>query len=229
VPPSTLTMEGTTSPQQSLKAHPEARSWERLRMRQAPPTTARMSRPPDEHPRQGIDYADTTNVQKLHAGIQREKADGRVTIKPFSLWMLVVLGLAFFFAGFFSARHGAEFTATNLDRGNPPPAQSTLQAVQTGTASASAVQSTVADANAPMVAHVAMKNMKFSPSTIEIKKGDTVEWKNDDITPHTATSATFDSASIAPETSWRHTFAEAGSFPYICTFHPDMKAAVIVK
>jgi plastocyanin len=198
-------------------------------MRQAPPTTARMSWPPDEHPRQGIDYADTTNVQKLHAGIQREKADGRVTIKAFSLWMLVVLGLAFFFAGFFSARHGAEFTATNLDRGNPPPAQSTLQAVQTGTASASAVQSTVAHANAPMVAHVAMKNMKFSPATIEIKKGDIVEWKNDDITPHTATSATFDSASIAPETSWRHTFAEAGSFPYTCTFHPDMKAAVIVK
>jgi plastocyanin len=222
-------MEGTTSPQQSLKAHPEDRSWERLRMRQAPPITARMSRPPDEHPRQGIDYADTTNVQKLHAGIQREKADGRVTVKPFSLWMLVVLGLAFFFAGFFSARHGAEFTATNLDRGNPPPAQSTLQAVQTGTASASAVQSTVAEANAPMVAHVAMKNMKFSPSTIEIKKGDTVEWKNDDITPHTATSATFDSASIAPETSWRHTFTETGNFPYICTFHPEMKAAVIVK
>jgi len=74
-----------------------------------------------------------------------------------------------------------------------------------------------------------MKNMKFSPATIEIKKGDTVEWKNDDITPHTATSATFDSASIAPETSWRHTFAEAGSFPYICTFHPDMKASVVVK
>ena len=198
-------------------------------MRQAPPTTARMSRPPDEHPRQGIDYADTTNVQKLHAGIQREKADGRVTIKPFSLWMLVVLGLAFFFAGFFSARHGAEFTATNLDRGNPPPAQSTLQAVQTGTASASAVQSTVADANAPVVAHVAMKNMKFSPATIEIKKGDTVEWKNDDITPHTATSATFDSGSIASDAAWRHTFKEAGNFPYTCTFHPVMKGTIIIK
>jgi plastocyanin len=74
-----------------------------------------------------------------------------------------------------------------------------------------------------------MKNMKFSPATIEIKKGDTVEWTNDDITPHTATSATFDSAAIAPEASWRHTFNDAGNFPYTCTFHPDMKAAVIVK
>jgi plastocyanin len=222
-------MEGTTSPQQSLKAHPEARSWERLRMHQAPTTTARMSRPLDEHPQQGIDYADTTNVQKLHAGIQREKADGRVTIKPFSLWMVVVLGLAFFFAGFFSARHGSDFTATNVDQGNPAPAQPTLQAVQTSTSSAGAVQSTVAEANAPAVAHVAMKNMKFSPATIEVKKGDTVEWTNDDITPHTATSATFNSGPIASDASWRHTFTEAGSFPYTCTFHPDMKAAVTVK
>ena len=74
-----------------------------------------------------------------------------------------------------------------------------------------------------------MKNIKFSPTTIEIKTGDTVEWKNDDITPHTATSATFDSASIAPEASWKHTFNDAGTFPYSCTFHPDMKAVVTVK
>jgi plastocyanin len=143
--------------------------------------------------------------------------------------LLVVLGLIFFFAGFFSSRHRVDFAVTNLDRGNPPPAPSALQTIQAGTASASAVQRTVADDNAPLVAHVAIKNMKFSPTTIEIKKGDVLEWKNDDITPHTATSATFDSGSIAPETSWRHTFTEAGNFPYGCTFHPDMKGAVIIK
>ncbi|HYK23389.1 MAG TPA: cupredoxin family copper-binding protein, partial [Candidatus Acidoferrum sp.] len=80
-----------------------------------------------------------------------------------------------------------------------------------------------------VVANVAMKNMKFSPATIEIKKGDTVEWKNDDITPHTATSATFNSGSIASDAAWRHTFTQAGSFPYTCTFHPEMKASVVVK
>jgi plastocyanin len=188
-----------------------------------------MSHPSRELNRQGVDYAETADVQDLHAAIRRETRDGCVTIKPFSLWMLVVCGLVFFVAGFFSARQGADFTATDVDRGKAPPVQSTLPAVQTSAASTSAVQSTVADANAPVVAHVAMKNMKFSPATIEIKKGDTVEWTNDDITPHTATSATFDSAAIAPEASWRHTFNDAGNFPYTCTFHPDMKAAVIVK
>ena len=189
----------------------------------------RMSQPTLQRDRQGVDYGEEQNVQKLHAAVRCEKGDGLVTIKPFSLWILVICGFVFFFTGFFLARRGADFTATNVDRGNPPPAQSTLQAVQTGTASASAVRSTVADANAPVVAHVAMKNMKFSPATIEIKKGDTVEWKNDDITPHTATSATFDSGSIASDAAWRHTFTQAGSFPYTCTFHPDMKATVVVK
>jgi plastocyanin len=188
-----------------------------------------MSQPTLQRDRQGVDYGQEQNVQKLHTAVRREKDDEGVTIKPFSLWTLVICGFVFFFAGFFSARHGADFTATNVDRGNLPPAESTLQAVQTGTASANSVQSTVADANAPVIAHVAMKNMKFSPATIEIKKGDTVEWKNDDITPHTATSATFDSGSIASDAAWRHTFTHTGSFPYTCTFHPDMKATVVVK
>lgn len=186
-----------------------------------------MSQPTLQRDRQGVDYGEEQNVQELHA--RREEGDGRVTIKPFSIWILVVWGLVFFFAGFFSARHGADFTATNVARGIPRPVQSTPQAVETGIASASAVQSTVADVNAPVVAHAAMKNMKFSPVTIEIKKGDTVEWTNDDITPHTATSAQFDSGSLASDKSWKHTFTEAGSFPYGCTFHPEMKGVVIVK
>ena len=210
----------------SLDPHPEFVPW---RADFGSAGLLRMSHPTLQRDRQGVDYGEQQNVQKLHAAVRREKRGGRVTVKPFSLWMLVIWGIVFFFAGFFSVRHGSHFTATNVDRGNPPAAQSTLQAVQTGAASASAVQSPVADANAPLVLHVAMKNMKFSPATIEIKKGNTVEWKNDDITPHTATSAAFDSGSIASDAGWRHTFTQAGSFPYYCTFHPEMKGTVVVK
>jgi plastocyanin len=210
----------------SLDPHPEFVPW---RSDFGSAGLLRMSHPTLQRDRQGVDYGEEQNVQKLHAAVRREKRGGRVTVKPFSLWMLVIWGIVFFFAGFFSVRHGSHFTATNVDRGNPPAAQSTLQAVQTGTASASAVQSPVADANAPLVLHVAMKNMKFSPATIEIKKGNTVEWKNDDITPHTATSAAFDSGSIASDAGWRHTFTQAGSFPYYCIFHPEMKGTVVVK
>jgi plastocyanin len=192
---------------------------------------ARIVPPPSlEYPRQGIDYRERADVQSLHAAIGREHCEGRITIKPFSLWVLVVFGLAFFFAGFWLARTGTHFTATSVESGNPPPSQSTLPAVQPGVAPASVAQSSVANSNAPAVMHVVMRNMKFDPPKLEIHKGDTVEWTNDDITPHTATSAPlFDSGSIDPDKSWQHTFTDAGNFPYSCTFHPEMKAVVTVK
>ncbi len=90
-------------------------------------------------------------------------------------------------------------------------------------------ESAAMKSGAPAVLTVVIQNMKFNPPKLEVNKGDTVEWKNEDLTPHTATSATFDSASIDPDKSWRHTFTEAGDFPYTCTFHPDMKADVVVK
>lgn len=79
------------------------------------------------------------------------------------------------------------------------------------------------------VVKVSMRNMKFTPQTLTVKKGAVVEWKNDDVVPHTATSDSFDSGSLGPGKSWRHTFTKAGQFPYTCTFHPTMTALVIVK
>jgi len=74
-----------------------------------------------------------------------------------------------------------------------------------------------------------MRNVQFGPVTLEILKGEAVEWKNDDLVPHTATSPSFDSGALESGQSWRHTFTEIGSFPYACTFHPNMKGIVIVK
>lgn len=82
---------------------------------------------------------------------------------------------------------------------------------------------------ASVVTQVSMRNLQFDPVTIEIKIGDMVEWKNDDIVVHTATSALFDSGTIASGQSWRHSFTNAGEFAYACTFHPQMKGVVIVK
>ena len=81
-----------------------------------------------------------------------------------------------------------------------------------------------------IVTKVAMKDMQFAPSTVEIKVGGTVEWTNDDITPHTATSPVFgDSGAVLSDKTWSHTFNDAGDFPSGCTFHPDMKGTVVVK
>ena len=86
-----------------------------------------------------------------------------------------------------------------------------------------------ANAGALAVVKVSMRNMRFSSLTLNIKKGTVVEWKNDDLVPHTVTSASFDSGSLGPGKSWRHTFTKAGEFPYACTFHPAMTGVVVVK
>ena len=79
------------------------------------------------------------------------------------------------------------------------------------------------------VVKVSMRNMQFNPQTLKVKKGTVVEWNNEDLVPHTATSASFDSGTIGPGKSWRYTFTKAGQFSYTCTFHPLMTGVVTVK
>ena len=184
-----------------------------------------MKSPLLERDRQGIDYGEKADVQVLHAEIARRQSDRRVTIKPFSLWVLVICGLTFFFAAFFWSRFGIDATGAAASPGNVQSGPA-LEALRV---EASPAPAAVPDTIAPAVVHVVMRNMKFDPPKVEVKSGGVVEWKNEDITPHTATSAAFDSTSIDPDKSWKHIFGEPGNFPYSCTFHPDMKAVVIVK
>jgi plastocyanin len=37
------------------------------------------------------------------------------------------------------------------------------------------------------------------------------------------------SGSIEADASWSHTFGQAGTFPYYCTYHPEMKGIIVVK
>jgi plastocyanin len=112
-----------------------------------------------------------------------------------------------------------------------------LPATQSPVAEPSVAPSTVATAvsspatTQPGISSVTMRMMKYLPATLEVARGETVEWKNDDLTPHTATSMAkqFDSGPINPGASWRHTFTEEGDFAYLCTFHPEMKGVIMVR
>ena len=81
---------------------------------------------------------------------------------------------------------------------------------------------------------IVIENMRFTPDTLTVQRGDRVVWRNNDLVPHTATTATsaskaFDSGSIEPGKSWSTTLRKAGSVPYVCTFHPGMKATLTVQ
>lgn len=102
-------------------------------------------------------------------------------------------------------------------RSEPPPKQ-TAAAAQPRSAGVARTQVTI-------------ETLKYSPETIEIRKGDTVKWVNNDLAPHTVTQASdiFNSGAIDPDASWSYTFSQPGTFPYYCTFHPEMKGTVTVR
>ena len=74
-----------------------------------------------------------------------------------------------------------------------------------------------------------MESVSFQPQVLTIRLGDSVVWLNKDPFPHTATSSAFDSMVIAAEGSWRHTPTASGEHPYVCLFHPTMKATLRVQ
>jgi plastocyanin len=83
----------------------------------------------------------------------------------------------------------------------------------------------------PKTHTVIIEEMRFRPERLTVTRGDTIVWVNKDLVPHTATSEAgrFDSQTIETAKSWRFTATEKGEFPYVCTFHPTMKAMLNVK
>ena len=78
---------------------------------------------------------------------------------------------------------------------------------------------------------VSIQNMKFSPDKLEIQSGDTVVWINKDDRDHTVTAndGSFKSDNLSRNETFEHKFKKAGTFAYSCSYHPRMKATIIVK
>lgn len=82
----------------------------------------------------------------------------------------------------------------------------------------------------PVTHTVTIDGVQFAPATVHAKVGDTVVWMNKDPFPHTVTaSGKFDSGTIQSGKSWRFKLKAKGTFEYICTLHPTMKASLVVK
>ena len=80
-------------------------------------------------------------------------------------------------------------------------------------------------------------NACYSPASITINAGDTVEWKNADTAAHTVTggspsdgpSGVFDSSLIMGGASFENTFDEVGIYDYFCMVHPWMVGNIQVN
>jgi plastocyanin len=77
------------------------------------------------------------------------------------------------------------------------------------------------------------QNLKFSPTVLAVKVGDTVEFPNHDKVWHNVYSKgganDFDLGLYAPNNSRSKKFGNAGISRILCNAHPDMEAFVVVK
>lgn len=83
---------------------------------------------------------------------------------------------------------------------------------------------------APRAETVEMVDFAFEPAEVTIQVGGKITWKNQGQAPHDATAEddSFATPTVEPGKLKSETFKEAGTFPYICTIHPDMKGTIEV-
>lgn len=83
---------------------------------------------------------------------------------------------------------------------------------------------------APQVHRVVIQDFAFRPQSLEVHPGDTVEWVNLDLAPHTSSdeAGAWDSGELAKGESYRSTFTATGRFAYLCAFHPMMRGEIVV-
>jgi plastocyanin len=77
---------------------------------------------------------------------------------------------------------------------------------------------------------VEMKGFAFNPKELTVKVGTTVTWTNMDSAGHDVKAAdgSWGSDTLTNGQTFSKVFDKEGSYAYVCTFHPNMTATIIV-
>jgi plastocyanin len=82
----------------------------------------------------------------------------------------------------------------------------------------------------PATHHAEIRAFAYRPDTLTAAPGDTVEWTNHDVVPHTATMrGAWDTGQIGANASGRVVAGAAGTYDYVCAYHPNMRAVLVVR
>jgi len=84
---------------------------------------------------------------------------------------------------------------------------------------------------------VEIKDFAFNPDSVEVSKGATITWTNDDSAGHDVTKtggpgpefSSGDPGGLSQGATYEETFNTAGKIDYVCTVHPQMKASITVR
>jgi len=76
---------------------------------------------------------------------------------------------------------------------------------------------------------ISLQAHAFNPSDVTISVGDTVTWTNNDPGRHAIRIGNENSYELPAGGSYSYTFNEAGTFYYVCSFHPNERGTIIVE
>ncbi|OWU85573.1 hypothetical protein ATO6_01120 [Oceanicola sp. 22II-s10i] len=107
--------------------------------------------------------------------------------------------------------------------------RSTLGLLAAGAAAPLFAGSAHAASHADVV--VTIKGFAFSPASLTVKAGTVVAFVNEDGAPHTSTSKDggWDTGRLNKGQRKEIEMGKAGTFAYVCAFHPNMKGTVVVE
>jgi plastocyanin len=74
-----------------------------------------------------------------------------------------------------------------------------------------------------------MVDLRFEPRALSVKRGETVTFRNRGKVTHNAKGRGFFSRVVEPGAAYRHKFERAGTYDYVCTFHPGMDGTLTVE
>ena len=75
---------------------------------------------------------------------------------------------------------------------------------------------------------VEISEFRFSPTELTVRIGDTVEFINRDVVPHTVTELekNWDSGFLGAEQSWTLKINQQTAAEYFCAYHPSMRGSL---
>lgn len=77
---------------------------------------------------------------------------------------------------------------------------------------------------------IEMRAFAFEPAVLHVAVGDTITWINRDPVPHTATAEKkWDTGNVGSGATGFVVAHGKGEHIYICTYHPTMKAKLVVR
>lgn len=80
----------------------------------------------------------------------------------------------------------------------------------------------------PTTHTVEIRRLRFEPSRLTVRAGDTIVWINRDLVPHTVAplDRAWSSGEMRQAESFRWIADEAATLTYFCEYHPGMRAVV---